>query len=103
MREVPFGSDGNFSERRFQDVVNAALANDLGNLVNRCLDLLRKNCGSTFPVSAAQAAPEEHPLRVVVAAAIPAAAAAYERLELHEAIAAALKVSSRCALGMTSR
>ena len=34
--------DGNFSEREFRDVVNAALANNLGNCLNRTLGLLHK-------------------------------------------------------------
>ena len=42
MREIPFGQDGDFNEQRFQDVVNANLANSFGNLVSRCLGLLKK-------------------------------------------------------------
>lgn len=44
MDKIPFGSDGDFSEVRFRDEVNARLANDLGNLLNRTLNLLNKNC-----------------------------------------------------------
>lgn len=95
MREVVFGQDGDFAEERFRDTVNAALANDIGNLCNRCLGLLKKNCDSTFPVAAA-AVPAEHPLRAAAAAAVPAAAAAYEDLAFHDAIAAALSISGRC-------
>ena len=35
VREVPFGSDGDFSWERFEERYNADLANNLGNLVNR--------------------------------------------------------------------
>lgn len=35
LREVPFGSDGDFSHRAMIDRVNADLANDIGNLMNR--------------------------------------------------------------------
>jgi hypothetical protein len=37
--------DGDFSEPRFREIVNAALANNLGNMLNRTLNLLHKNCG----------------------------------------------------------
>eukprot|EP00892_Ulva_mutabilis_P003905 jgi/Ulvmu1/1887/UM012_0044.1 len=94
MREVVFGQDGDFAEGRFRDTVNAALANDIGNLCNRCLGLLKKNCDSTFPAAASDV-PADHPLRETAAAAVPAAAAAYEELAFHEAIASALSISGR--------
>ncbi len=33
---LDFGGDGDFSEERFGNVLNADLANDLGNMLNRC-------------------------------------------------------------------
>ena len=39
LREIPSGSDGDFSERRLQEVYNADLANGLGNLVARVAKL----------------------------------------------------------------
>ena len=56
--------DGDFSEQRFRDIVNAFLANSVGNLLNRTLGLLRKNCAGTLPASAA-AVPADNPLRAV--------------------------------------
>lgn len=41
--------DGDFSEERFQNIVNATLANDIGNLLNRSLNLLHKFCDGLFP------------------------------------------------------
>ena len=61
--------DGDFQEERFRNIVNAYLANTLGNLVNRCLGLLKKNCDSTFPADAASL-DEEHPLRTATAAEV---------------------------------
>ena len=43
--------DGDFSESRFRDIVNAYLANSVGNLLNRTQGLLKKNCNSTLPVA----------------------------------------------------
>lgn len=54
--------DGDFSEKRFREIVNAALANDIGNLLNRTLNLLKKNCGGTLPADSS-AVPEASPVR----------------------------------------
>lgn len=42
LREVPFGSDGNFSEESLINRTNADLANVLGNLVNRTIAMNKK-------------------------------------------------------------
>ncbi|KAA8499188.1 Methionine--tRNA ligase, chloroplastic/mitochondrial [Porphyridium purpureum] len=56
MRAVEFGQDGDFSNSRFIDVVNSELANSIGNLLNRSLNLLRKNCDSVIPADSQAAA-----------------------------------------------
>lgn len=40
LREIPFGSDGDFSHERFEAVYNADLANELGNLVQRVAKMI---------------------------------------------------------------
>lgn len=42
LREVPFGSDGNFSEEALINRTNGDLANVLGNLVNRTIGMANK-------------------------------------------------------------
>lgn len=42
-REFSMGQDGDFSLKNFKDRSNADLANNLGNLVSRCLNLIDKN------------------------------------------------------------
>ncbi|MDQ6979456.1 MAG: methionine--tRNA ligase [Mariprofundaceae bacterium] len=42
LREVPFGQDGDFSESALTRRYNSELANDLGNLLNRSLAMLKK-------------------------------------------------------------
>jgi methionyl-tRNA synthetase len=43
LRECPFPGDGNFSWQRFEDVYNADLANNLGNLYSRVVTLITRN------------------------------------------------------------
>lgn len=49
LKEIEFGRDGDFSETRFVNILNADLANDLGNLLNRTLKMAHKYCGGKVP------------------------------------------------------
>ena len=49
LREVPFGQDGNYSRDGIVQRINADLANDLGNLAQRSLSMIAKNCGGRVP------------------------------------------------------
>jgi len=48
-REVPFGQDGDFSEKSLIQRINSELADALGNLVNRVLVLTEKKFNSFVP------------------------------------------------------
>ena len=48
LREIPIGLDGNFSHEGFLHRVNSDLANDLGNLVQRTLTMVRNYFGGTI-------------------------------------------------------
>ena len=52
MREVPFGNDGDFSELALVGRINSDLANDLGNLLNRTLQMIQAYRGGVVPASA---------------------------------------------------
>ncbi len=49
LREVPFGNDGDFSHQAAIGRINGELANDLGNLAQRVLSMVAKNCGGSVP------------------------------------------------------
>jgi len=53
LREVPFGQDGNYNHEAIVARINADLANDLGNLAQRSLSMIARNCGGMLPAPAA--------------------------------------------------
>lgn len=53
MREIPFGNDGDFSRDAIKQRINSQLANELGNLVQRVLSMIVKNCDQKIPTPGA--------------------------------------------------
>jgi methionyl-tRNA synthetase len=49
LREVPFGNDGDFSREAMVTRMNRDLANDYGNLVQRVLSMIQRNCDAKVP------------------------------------------------------
>jgi methionyl-tRNA synthetase len=49
LRAIPWGEDGNFSLEDMHARYNAELANDLGNLVSRTLNMIERYCGGVVP------------------------------------------------------
>ena len=93
LREMSFGLDASFSEEALALRVNADLANNLGNLVSRALNLVTKWCDGRVPAPDAEGADE----RAVAAAAVAATDAVTEAmaaLRPHDALAAIVEFAS---------
>jgi len=72
LRDVPLGTDSDFSYERVVDRYNADLANNLGNLLSRVATVVEKKCGGVGP-----APRPDSPLAAVAAEAYEATATAW--------------------------
>jgi methionyl-tRNA synthetase len=59
LREVPFGQDGTYSEEAIVTRCNADLANSFGNLAQRTLSQIYKNCDAYLPAIRAHTTDDE--------------------------------------------
>ncbi len=50
LREVPFGNDGDFSNSQLINRINSDLANSYGNLFQRVVSMIFKNCNEKIPL-----------------------------------------------------
>jgi methionyl-tRNA synthetase len=85
LREVPFGQDGNYSRDGITQRINADLANDLGNLAQRSLSMIAKNCGGVVPEPGALTEADE----TILAAAdgvLPRVEEAIDAFAIHKAL-----------------
>ncbi|HEY1299786.1 MAG TPA: methionine--tRNA ligase [Stellaceae bacterium] len=58
LRELPFGSDGDFSHRAVVGRLNGDLANDFGNLAQRVLVMINRDCAAAVPEPGAFSEPD---------------------------------------------
>jgi methionyl-tRNA synthetase len=85
LREVPFGQDGNYSHEAIVARINADLANDLGNLAQRSLSMVARNCGGVLPAPGALTDNDRTILRSADSM-ISAARAAMATQQLHQVL-----------------
>jgi len=91
LREVPFGQDGNYSHEAIVNRINADLANDLGNLAQRSLSMIAKNCAAVVPARGALAEADTAILAEAAGALEKAKAAMADYLP-HQALAEIFRV-----------
>ncbi len=85
LREVPIGLDGNFSHEGFVNRVNSDLANDLGNLVQRTLTMIRNYFGGKIGECGSEAE-EDAKLRVEFGALKPRVLELYDEYAINKAL-----------------
>ena len=91
LREVPFGNDGDFSERLLINRLNTELANGLGNLAQRTLPFIARNAGSRLPGPGART--DADTLLLDEAAALPQLVREHiDRQAFHEALESVWRV-----------
>jgi len=91
LREVPFGQDGNYSHEAIVNRTNADLANDLGNLAQRSLSMIAKNCEGRVPVKGELTA-DDRAILDQAQAALATARTTMGEQAIHQALAAIFAV-----------
>ena len=87
LREVPFGQDGSYSHDAIVNRTNADLANDLGNLAQRSLSMIAKNCNGVVPQRGAET-DADRAILDQASAALATARKAMAEQGIHHALAA---------------
>ena len=85
LREVPFGHDGDFSEAALVGRINSDLANDLGNLLNRTLQMIVSYRDGVVPAGKLDD-PLDNELRALAKATLERVDEAMERFAFDEAL-----------------
>ncbi|MGF1630878.1 MAG: methionine--tRNA ligase [Kiloniellaceae bacterium] len=85
LREVPFGSDGDFSHKAMVGRMNYDLANQFGNLAQRVLSMIAKNCDGRVPQPGALEAADEALLKTATAL-LPELRGEFDRQQFHSAL-----------------
>lgn len=91
MREVPFGQDGSYSHEAIVARTNADLANGIGNLAQRSLSMIAKNCDGKVPTRG-EPSDADKAILDQAANALTLAREAMTEQKIHAALAAVFNV-----------
>ena len=91
LREVPFGADGSYNHDAVVGRMNSDLANNLGNLAQRSLSMVAKNCGGAVPQPGEFTA-EDKALLEAAGKLLQVSREAYDVQDFHGALEATWKV-----------
>jgi methionyl-tRNA synthetase len=95
LREVPFGADGVFTPEGFIERVNFDLANDLGNLLNRTVAMIKKYFDGKIPGYVPNATPYDQALRQLITENVTQIEQAMEKMEFSVALSKIWQIVSR--------
>jgi methionyl-tRNA synthetase len=95
LREVPFGNDGNFSHENAVNRINSDLANSIGNLSQRSLSMIAKNCEGKVPQPGTLTDEDKALLAHVHGELLPALRGHIDRQQLHLYADAVVAASDR--------
>jgi methionyl-tRNA synthetase len=96
LRDVTFGQDGSYSPEAIVTRVNADLANSFGNLAQRTLSFIAKNCGGVLPEAGRGDPADEELLATVRSATGDELPRHFEALALSQGIEAWLRAVFAC-------
>jgi methionyl-tRNA synthetase len=96
LRDVTFGQDGSYSPEAIVTRVNADLANSFGNLAQRTLSFITKNCGGVLPSEGRREGADDDLLALVRRTVTDEVPAHFGRLELSQGIEAWLRAVFAC-------
>lgn len=94
MREMVVGYDSDFSHESFLGRYNGDLANDLGNLLNRSVNMLKRYRDSLIPAPSCLDDNDKNVSDFAVAQ-IPFVIASYDQVQIHEALASIWQIVQR--------
>ncbi len=94
LREIPFGLDGDFSHRALIERINSDLANDLGNLLHRTLNMVKRYRGGRLQRASGEEELPEDELRAAAIAGKQTWEREMEKTNFQEGLKAAWHVVS---------
>lgn len=95
VREVSFGSDGQFTPEQFIERINMDLANNLGNLLNRTVSMINKYYDGVIPEFQKEVNPFDKELETLIEETIKEYENNFDNLHMTEAVSSVMKLVSR--------